>query len=172
MPIIKKFKCDILSDFQTMCGDLINFVDNEELRKKITYAWQNIFLAFVPYPDYFFWRVLECHIRSNCIVSKGMKKGRVKRRWNWHGCHQSMVASSWLTFLSLLFRPLRVPHQIPRSWCLKITEKVSFNIASKVRYVYILSGQKLIKNAKNGSFWRVFANLKLAVKQCYQTGLF
>ena len=30
---------------------------------------------------------------------------------------------------------------------MKITEKVSFNI-----YVYILSGHKLIKNAKNGSF--------------------
>ena len=33
--------------------------------------------------------------------------------------------------------------------CLKITEKVSFKIAS---YVYILSGQKLIKNAKNEPF--------------------
>ena len=32
------------------------------------------------------------------------------------------------------------------------------------------SGQKLIKNAKNGLFWRFFENLKLAVKQCYQTG--
>ena len=31
--------------------------------------------------------------------------------------------------------------------CLKITEKVSFNIASEASYVYILSGQKLIKNA-------------------------
>ena len=29
---------------------------------------------------------------------------------------------------------------------------------------------KLIKNAKNGPFWRVFENLKLAVKQCYQAG--
>ena len=42
--------------------------------------------------------------------------------------------------------------------CLKITEKVSFNIASEASYVYILSGQKLIKNAKNGpflaSFWK------------------
>ena len=38
-----------------------------------------------------------------------------------------------------------------QSRCLKITEKVSFNI-----YVYILSGQKLIKNAKNGPIWRVF----------------
>ena len=32
--------------------------------------------------------------------------------------------------------------------CLKITEKVSFNIASEASYVYFLSGQKLIKNAK------------------------
>ena len=56
--------------------------------------------------------------------------------------------------------------------CLKITEKVSFNIASEASYVYILSGQKLIKNAKNCPFWRVFENLKLAVKQCYQTGHF
>ena len=49
---------------------------------------------------------------------------------------------------------------------------VSFNIASEASYVYILNEQKLIKNAKNGSFWRVFENLKLAVKQCYQTGQF
>ena len=48
--------------------------------------------------------------------------------------------------------------------CLKITEKVSFNIASEASYVYILSGQKLIKNAKID---QVFENLKLAVKQCY-----
>ena len=58
------------------------------------------------------------------------------------------------------------------SLCLKITENVSFNIASEASYVYILSGQKLIKNAKNGPFWRVFENLKLAVKQCYQTDQF
>ena len=47
-------------------------------------------------------------------------------------------------------------------------EKVSFNIASEASYVYILSGQKLIKNAKNGPFWQVFETLKLAVKYCYQ----
>ena len=40
--------------------------------------------------------------------------------------------------------------------CLKITEKVSCNIASEASYVYNLSGQKLAKNAKNGQFWRVF----------------
>ena len=45
---------------------------------------------------------------------------------------------------------------IPRiPLCLKITEKVPFNIASEASYVYILSGQRLIKNAKNGPFWRV-----------------
>ena len=41
---------------------------------------------------------------------------------------------------------------------MKITEKVSFNIASEASYVYILSGQKLIKNAKKlsilASFWK------------------
>ena len=39
--------------------------------------------------------------------------------------------------------------------CLKISEKVAFNIASEASYVYILNGQKLIKNAKNGQFWRI-----------------
>ena len=53
--------------------------------------------------------------------------------------------------------------------CLKFAEKVSFNIASEASYVYILSGQKLIQNVKNGPFWRVFENMKRAVKQCYQT---
>ena len=35
---------------------------------------------------------------------------------------------------------------------LKLTKK--FNIASEASYVYILSGQKLIKKAKNGQSWR------------------
>ena len=53
--------------------------------------------------------------------------------------------------------------------CLNITEKVAFNIASEASYLYILSGKKLITNAKNGPFWRVIESLKLVVKQCYQT---
>ena len=43
--------------------------------------------------------------------------------------------------------------------CLRITKKVSLNIESEDSYVYILSGQKLIKNAKNGPIWQVFENL-------------
>ena len=58
------------------------------------------------------------------------------------------------------------------SQCLQITEKVSFNIASEASCVYILSGQKFIKNAKNGPIWRVFENVKLVVIECYQTGQF
>ena len=49
---------------------------------------------------------------------------------------------------------------------LKIAQKVAFNLASEASYVYILSGQKFIKNAKNGQF----ENLELVVKQCYQKG--
>ena len=36
--------------------------------------------------------------------------------------------------------------------CLKITEKVAFNSASEASYVYILSGQTFIKNAKSSQF--------------------
>ena len=49
---------------------------------------------------------------------------------------------------------------LPTARCLKITEKVSFNIKSEASYN--LSGQKLLKNAKNGPFWRVFEDLMLA----------
>ena len=75
-----------------------------------------------------------------------------------------MVCNKWLD--GAYFKVLYLTR------CLKITEKVSFNIASEASNVYILSEQTLTKNAKNGSFWRVFENLKLAVKQCYQTGQF
>ena len=43
-------------------------------------------------------------------------------------------------------------------------KKVSFNIASEASYVYAC--QKIVMFG-----WRVFENLKLDVKQCYQTVL-
>ena len=55
---------------------------------------------------------------------------------------------------------------------LKITEKVTFKIVSEASYVYILSEQKLTKNSQKGPFGRVLENLKIAVKQCCQTGQF
>ena len=44
---------------------------------------------------------------------------------------------------------------------LKITEKVAFNIASEASYVYILCGQKFIKNDQN--WWKIpkFADTKM-----------
>ena len=42
-----------------------------------------------------------------------------------------------------------------------------FNIASEASYVYILSGQKSIKVAQNGQFWRVFRK----AEACGQTVL-
>ena len=42
-----------------------------------------------------------------------------------------------------------------------MTEIVLINIASEASYVYILSGQKFIKNAKNCLFWQDFEKLSL-----------
>ena len=53
------------------------------------------------------------------------------------------------------------------SLCLKITEKVSFNIASEASYIYILSGQKLIYSKgfiSSFQFWHfssIFVQLEL-----------
>ena len=55
------------------------------------------------------------------------------------------------------------------SQCLKITEKVSFNIAS---YGATFTFWVDKSSAKNGKKGRVFENLKLTFKQCYQTGKF
>ena len=54
------------------------------------------------------------------------------------------------------------------SQCLKIMGKVSYNIASVESYVHILSGQKFIKNAKNGPSWRKIKNATFLVifKHC------
>ena len=44
---------------------------------------------------------------------------------------------------------------------LKIPEKVAFNIAIEASYIYILSGQKFIKNAKNSQFCEFFQTRNL-----------
>ena len=50
----------------------------------------------------------------------------------------------------------KIKKNLVKSQCLKIIEKVSFNIASEASYVYILRGQKLIENAKNGEFLKTW----------------
>ena len=54
----------------------------------------------------------------------------------------------------------------------KSQKKSHFKIASEASYVYILSGQKFFKNAKNDQFGEFLKNLKIEVKQFYQTGQF
>ena len=56
------------------------------------------------------------------------------------------------------------------SRCLKITEKVLFNIASEASYVY--KWTKVNQKCQKRFILKVFEKLKLAVKQCYQTGHF
>mgnify|MGYP001223895026 CR=1 FL=1 len=52
------------------------------------------------------------------------------------------------------------------------SETSSIPFIEVTTFIYILSGQKFIGNAKNGPICRVFENLKLAVTQSYQTGQF
>ena len=53
---------------------------------------------------------------------------------------------------------LLIPYEVTR--CLKITEKVLFNIASEASYAYILSGPKFLENAKNGQFGDFFEKMR------------
>ena len=69
-------------------------------------------------------------------------------------------SENFYSFLELL--------DLTQFWCLKITEKVSFKITSEASYVYILSGQKFIENAKNSQFWQKIQNATFLVifKHC------
>ena len=54
--------------------------------------------------------------------------------------------------------------------CLKITEKVPFNIASEASYIYIWVDKSSLKKAKNGQLWRDFKNCSLRSNSVtYQT---
>ena len=106
----------------------------------------------------------------NSPLTKSMKRQMLWQRRHFisvNNCtHKSWVlawtrACFWSLAL-LLGWPEFLDSILPR--CLKITEIVSFNIASEASYVYFLSGQNLIKNAKNGpilrfsnaTFWVIF----------------
>ena len=106
-------------------------------------------------------KICANHSCENCNSTEINTKA-----WRSHCTNKQHFKDGYKT-LDVVFKMDKIE---PAARFLKITEKVSFNIASKASYVYILSGQKLFKNAQNGPFWRVFENLKLAVKQCYQIG--
>ena len=58
--------------------------------------------------------------------------------------HQKILSQKALGYLLV-----GIKHE-QSSLCLKISENFAFNIANEASYVYILIGQKLIKNTKNG----------------------
>ena len=60
----------------------------------------------------------------------------------------------------------------PYSRCLKITKSIIQHCERSELRLHFEWTKVYFKNAKNGPFWRVFENLMLAVKQCYQTGHF
>ena len=50
-----------------------------------------------------------------------------------------------------------------------VFENFKKSLIQNLRYVEIKSGKELSKNAKNGSFLRVFENLQLVVRQRYMS---
>ena len=93
-------------------------------------------------------------IISACPSSRRLRheNGSERRSWSRRSLTRERKSTWWIAWCPTKSR-----------W-LKITEKVSFNIVSEARFVYFLTGQKFIKNAKNSPFRRVFENLKFAVK--------
>ena len=134
----------------------------------------------------FFWPfVLSCRIEIQVFIFWSADQTDSDREWRWGRRYGFSLVDYqivgyiiirkkenqyWLS--KIIWKVFLCLNSKGPARCLKITEKISLNIASEASYFYILSGQKLIKNAKNGPFWQVFENLKLAVKQCYQTGQF
>ena len=68
--------------------------------------------------------------------------------------HSASILTIVKIALQIVTAKLHLQHGAKKSrtctQCLKITEKVSFKIASEASCVYILSGKKLIKRAKYG----------------------
>ena len=61
-----------------------------------------------------------------------------------------------IAYLLMMYECMVIWEASGQAQCLKIKEKVLFNIASEASYyVYILCGQKFIKHAKKlASFWK------------------
>ena len=93
-----------------------------------------------------------CHITFSSNGKNLKYETRAKKLWTLGG-------------MSSPFSCLALDIVTPVSQCLKITEKVAFNIASEASYDYIFIGQKFIKNAKNDQF-------KLDILSNFQTMFF
>ena len=136
-----------LGDFQNIvirdAFPLFTFQQNWR-KKNVQYVHRlrvhNVFLLML---SYLVLRATAVWILLNFV---GVLKSVLNRLW-W-------VRESTLDLTANVFQGLAWKQLDTR--CLKITEKVSFEIASEASYFYILSGQKFIKMPKNCQFWRVF----------------
>ena len=153
-----------------------DFQSRSKSRKTTPKSSSSVFLTF--------WHMCERRRRAKRDAKANSKVNsdpcggsQLSSSVNWQSfdtswCHTMRMFATRLGAFPIIAKLVSYQFFKHHARCLKITEKVSFNIASEASYVYILSGQKLIKNAQNCPFWRVFENLKLAVSQCYQTGQF
>ena len=89
----------------------------------------------------------------------------------WHDLHLNKTRvqwSSWLLCSEWDKMQIDSRDQCEKNWhSVWKFEKKSHSTLRAKRATF-----KLFKNAKNGQLWQVFKNLKLAVKQGYQTGQF
>ena len=94
--------------------------------------------------------------RGVVVVGGGVVGGGLGLHWT---PAASVLSQSWIPHPSNL--------QFNHTGCLKISEIVSFNIASDASYVYILSGQKFIEKCQK---WSDLASFRKP-KTCGQTVL-
>ena len=87
----------------------------------------------------------NCHESDLAVKPRGQFGGN-SNHWS------STIATSQNGSKPQLLQSKLLLKNGPATRCLKSTEKVSFNIASEASYVYILSAQKLIKNAIRVNF--------------------
>ena len=98
-------------------------------------------------------------LNSELLMINAVPKRVIKRVAESKICFQIMANTDWKAYgvniLGSKEALLQSLHSI-KAQCLKITEKVSLNIASVARFIYILNGQKCNKMQKK---WQAFKNL-------------
>ena len=89
--------------------------------------------------------------------------------WHMHASHSAYGAAKprellkqtgTITFFSTRKRWVVLFWKEMAAQCLKITQKVAFNITSEASYFYTFSGQKFIKNAKKRFILAIFWKLE------------
>ena len=109
-------------------------------------------------------------LKRSCLVATWQLKIEVPLWFKVPNFAPALTSDRHMAPLPFMYAKSRAEKKIPNflhceqkpnqafSRCLKITEKVTFKITSEASYVYILSGQKFIKNCQKwsnlASFWK------------------